>query len=69
MTLLSPVPGVPIIGFIAITKNGASSRLYSIIVAMLSAWRGKWNKHAVAPFDNFFYAGAIFLIFVKKCRK
>ena len=21
------------------------------------------------PFDNFFYAGAIFLIFVKKCKK
>ena len=40
----------------------------SIIVAT-SASRGKWNRHAVAPSDNFFTQVSFFLIFVKKCKK
>ena len=42
---------------------------FNFLIAATYAWRGKWNRHAVALFDNFFYTGAIFLIFVKKCKK
>ena len=42
---------------------------FNYVIVATSAWRGKWNKNAVAPFDNFFYAGAIFFIFVKKSKK
>ena len=46
-------PGVPIIRFLAITKNGASSAFNSIFVATNDR-RGKCNRHAVAPSDIFF---------------
>ena len=41
----------------------------NFMIAATNAWIGKWNRHAVAPSDKFFYAGAIFLIFVKKMQK
>ena len=53
MTNLSPFLGVPIITFLTITKNDASSRP-NIMIAATNAWRGKWNRHAAAPSDNFF---------------
>ena len=36
------------------------------MLAATNAWTGEWNRHAVASSDNFFYAGAILEIFVKK---
>ena len=70
MAFLSPFPGVPIISldFSQLRKMVPALAFISIIVAT-SAWRGKWNKHAVAPFDNFFYAGEFLKNFVKKCKK
>ena len=47
---------VPIIRFLAITKNGAT---FNVIIVVTNDWRGKWNRHAVDPSDNF-YTGAIF---------
>ena len=41
---------------------------FNFMIAATNAWLGKLNRHAVAPSDNFFYAGAIFLIFVKKIK-
>ena len=43
---------------------------FNFIIAATNAWGGKWNRHAVAPSDNFCYTDrAIFLIFVKKMQK
>ena len=42
---------------------------FNFIIAAVNAWIGKWNRHAVAPFDNFFYASAIFFNFCKKMQK
>ena len=64
MALLSSFSGVPIIRFLAITKNDTALAFNSVIVATI-AWRGKWSRHAVALSDNFFYAGDIFLFFAK----
>ena len=41
---------------------------FSFMIAATTALIGKGNRHAVAPSDNFFYAGAIFLIFVKNAK-
>ena len=42
---------------------------FNFMIAATNAWIGKWNRHAVAPSDNFFYAGAIFKKIVKKNAK
>ena len=63
MALLSAFLGVPITRLLAITKNALT---FNFIIAATNVWRGKWNKHAVAHSDNFFYTGAIFLFFAKK---
>ena len=68
MAILSPILGAPIIRFSQLRKIVPALALIPVIIA-ISAWRGKWNRHAVAPSDNFFYTGAIFLIFIKKCKK
>ena len=39
------------------------------MIAAANARIGKWNRHAVAPSDNFFYAGDIFDNFCKKMQK
>ena len=62
MALLSPVLGVPIIKMMPVLA-------FNFMIAATNASIGKWKRHAVAPSDNFFYAGAIFKIFVKKCKK
>ena len=67
MALLSPVLVFPSLDFMQITKIPALT--FNFMIAATKAWIGKWNRHAVAPSDNFFYTGAIFLIFVKKCKK
>ena len=56
MVLLSPFLRVPIIKFPAIMK-------------MMPAGRGKWNRHALAPSDNFFTQVSLFLFFFVKNAK
>ena len=46
--------GSPIIRFLTITKNGASSRLQFHNCCNKCLSRGKWNRHAVALSDNFY---------------
>ena len=41
---------------------------FNFMTAATNAGIGKWNRHAVAPSDNFFHEGAIFNIFVKNAK-
>ena len=50
--------GFPSLDFSQLWKMVPALAFNSIIVAT-SAWSGKWNRHAVVPSANFFYAGAI----------
>ena len=52
------IRGFPSLDFSQLWKMMPALAFNSIIVAT-SAWRGKWNRHAVVPSNNFFYAGAI----------
>ena len=40
----------------------------NFMIAATNTWRGKWNRHAVAPSDNFF-THCHFYDFEKKCKK
>ena len=53
MALISPFSRFPSLDFSQLRKMVPALASNFVIVAT-SAWRGKWNKHAVAPFDNSF---------------
>ena len=55
-------------GFPSLDFSQLRALAFNSVIVATSAWRGKWNKHVVAPFDNFFYAGAIFFIFEKNAK-
>ena len=41
---------------------------FNLLLAATHAWRGKWNRHAVAPSDNFWPQEPLLLIFAKKIK-
>ena len=65
---LLTVLGVPIIIFSQLRKM-MPALTFNFIIAATNAWRGKWNRHALVPSDNFFTHFAIFFWFVRKCKK
>ena len=42
---------------------------FNFMISATNAWLDKWNRHAVALSDIYFYVVAIFLITLKKCKK
>ena len=60
--------GLPSLDFSQLRKL-MPALAFNFMIAATNAWRGKWNRHAVAPCDNFFRHVPFFLIFAKKCKK
>ena len=53
--------GFPSLDFLQLRKT-MPALTFNFIIAATNALRGKWNRHDVAPSDNYFYTGAIFSI-------
>ena len=59
--------GFPSLDFSQLRKMMAALA-FNFMIAATNAWIGKWNRHAVAPPDNFFYKCAIFKKICKKMK-
>ena len=60
--------GFPSLDFSQLWKMVPALAFNPVFVAT-SAWWGKWNRHAVAPSDNFFTHTCSFFNFCKKMQK